>query len=112
MEMKKLLLPYLALLTGCAQYCGVEPGTGTYGTPIYPPVYDVQPMRNAIYNATNEARKLKQFVGDDRNLIRVIWALEAYETANTDLLGAINTAPGATVTYTPWQMQNYSWRRN
>lgn len=108
---RTLLIISISLLTGCAQYCGVETGTGTYGTPIYPPIYDVQPMRNAANASRLEARKLKQFVGDDRNLIRLIWALDAYEAASTDLLEAINTAPEATIRYSPWQMQSYSWQR-
>lgn len=109
--MHRTLLLITLLFTGCAQYCGVEPGTGTYGTPIYPPVYDVQPMRNVINAGAVQAQRLRQFAGNDRNLIRLIWALDAYEAANRDLLQAINTSPGATITYTPWQMPNYQWQR-
>lgn len=107
--MKKLLI-LSVLLTGCAQY--YEPGTGTYGVPIYPPTYDVQPMRNIANAGIVEAQKLRQFVGNDNNLIKLRWALESYESSSRDLIYAINTAQGATITYTPWQMQNYTWHRN
>jgi len=107
-----LLLPVIVLLTGCAQYAGVaEPGTGTYGTPIYPPTFDIHPMRNVLQAGATESQKLMQFVGNDNNLIRLRWALERYQDATEGLYNAINTAPGASITYTPWQMPSYQWHR-
>ena len=67
-------------------------------------MYDVKPAKIAIDRARYEARRLKQFVQYDRNLIRLIWALDAYETTSNDLMTAINTAPPATISYQPWQI--------
>lgn len=100
------VIPLILLLTGCAsqpEYCGVEYPPSP--TPIYPPMYDIQPMLRSAYVSLQEARRLKQFAGDDRNLIRVINALLAYESASTSLIEAINTSPDASIRYNPWQIQ-------
>lgn len=100
-------LPVLAvLLTGCATYVGVDNPRPLNPVPIYAPMYDTMPTKRAIDNARYEARKLKQFVQYDRNLIRLIWALDAYESASNDLMTAINTAPPATISYRPWQIMS------
>jgi len=98
--MKKLLLLSI-LLSGCAQYCGVEQPTSP--TPIYPPMYDVQPLKQLLRQTQNEALRLEQFAKNDNNLLRLRWALEAYKYAAQDLYYAVETSPQATITYQPWQ---------
>jgi hypothetical protein len=102
--MKKYLVAVSILCSGCATYVGVDQPVNP--VPIYAPLYDVYPAKIAIDKARFEARKLKQFVGHDRNLIRLIWALDAYEVASNDLMTAINTAPPATIPYQPWPTMN------
>jgi hypothetical protein len=104
--MKKYLVIASILSSGCATYVGVDNPRPLNPVPIYAPMYDTMPTKIAIDRARCEARKLKQFVYQDRNLIRLIWALDAYETASNDLMSAINTAPPATISYRPWQVTN------
>lgn len=109
MEMKKLLLiPALALLTGCAQYCGVEQPLSP--TPIYPPMYDVRPLRNNLRAGIGQAQKLKAFSAHDNNLMRLNWALDAYNIACVNLLEALDTSNTATISYKPWQTEYNQWR--
>jgi len=104
--MKKYITIASILCSGCATYVGVDNPQPLGPIPIYAPMYDVMPAKIAINKARCEAQRLKQFVHRDRNLIRLLWALDAYETASNDLMTAINTSPAATISYRPWQVMS------
>lgn len=99
--MKKLLLLSI-LLTGCASI--EPPKEPTSPTPIYPPLYDVRPIRELLPQAQSEAKKLKQFVDRSGRMMRLQWALEAYLSAADELYNEIIYAPPAQVSYEPWQI--------
>lgn len=95
-------LPILAaLLTGCAQYAGVTQPVSP--TPVYPPMYDVQPLKRLIQQTQIEALKLEEFVNNSDGLLRLQWSLERYKFAAKDLYYDIQTAPAAQISYQPWQ---------
>jgi hypothetical protein len=101
--MKKLLLLLPILLTGCATYVGVEQPTSP--NPIYPPVYDVEPLKQLLYQTQTEAIKLEKFVKSmqSQNLINLERSLHSYKYSAKDLYDSIVNSPTASVNYTPWQ---------
>lgn len=99
---KLLLLSAFALLTGCAYQGTPNPVSPV---PIYPPLYDTQPLKQALHQSQIEALKFKRFVDDSGRMIRLQWALESYTAATKELYNEILSAPPAQVSYYPWQVQ-------
>lgn len=100
---KTLLVIALALNTGCATHVEVKQPVSP--TPIYPPLYDVKPLKHLLYQTQIEALKLEQFAKNSRGLMRLQWALEAYKFAAKDLYDEIQYAPPAQINYQPWQVR-------
>jgi len=100
-----LLLPALALITGCAQYAGTNNPQVLSPSPIYPPVYDVEPLKQLLRETQAEAIKLETFVKSmqSSNLINLERSLHSYKYSARDLFDSIVNTPTASVNYTPWQ---------
>jgi hypothetical protein len=97
--MKKYLLPSL-LVAGCTQYCGVDPVSPT---PIYPPLFDIRPLKQILEQSHPQAQKLKQFVENAGDMVPLQCAVDTYIMATQDLYYQINNTPTAQVQYRPWQ---------
>jgi hypothetical protein len=103
---KTLLIINLTFVTGCA-YHEQGPQYATTPGPIYPPVYDVRPLKQSLRQAQDQALELETFVKQMKspNLINLERSLNAYKYAARDLYFNIVNTPTATVNYSPWQIQ-------
>lgn len=104
-RMQKTLFILTALITGCVTYPEVSPYQTT--GPIYPPSYNVQPLKDLLRQTQNEALDLETFVKSmqSQNLINLERSLNAYKYAAKDLYDDIVNTPTASVNYSPWQTQ-------
>lgn len=102
-RMLKALLLLTVLTTGCATYTEVSPYQTT--GPIYPPSYNVQPLKDLLRQTQYEALDLETFVKSmqSQNLINLERSLHAYKYAAKDLYDSIVNTPTASVNYSPWQ---------
>ena len=95
----------IVLLTGCVSYVGTDHPQPVSPIPVYPPLYDVRPVKNALIQAQNEVIGLDQFVSNNSSMFRLKCLIDAYKLAAEDLAYAIDNTTNAQINYHPWRVQ-------